>query len=265
MASLRASQANYINNLNSFNSAVNSLRRYLNGEASDYYVPYQIFIKDIPIRLASLDNIFVNERLALDPENVQNDYNIKRYQYLSKSQMMNYVPTITAVASLSPTHEYSKTYNSSYSVAPMTSTKSSMVEDEVDITAKIELSWTFFDGLSSINQSKNYSETSKFYQEQYIDRLDELIVLSKNYQVNNDLYFRQMSFLHSEAKAAKYNYDKTLIAYNYSFDDTTSLVQSLNSLSNAKQSLISNLFNYYNNYISLQALLQGEMFDFEFE
>ena len=264
LSALRASQSNYLSNLVRFNSAINSLRRYLNDREDEYYVPDQKEIDDIPVRLADLDKLFVNERLALDPTNIQNESNRKRYRYLSKSEIMNYVPTISAGASLSPSHQYSTTNNSTYTDAPGVSrTTASQLQDEVDIAAKIELSWTFFDGFSSLNQSKSYTKTSDYYTDLYDDRYDELVASSRNYLANNNLYYNQIGFLRSEAEASKFNYDKTLIAYNYGFDDTTSLIQSLSSLSSAKQSRISNLYNYYTNHINLQALLQADMFDFE--
>ena len=263
-ASLRASQANYMDNLVNQNSAANSLRRYLKDQISDYFIPEQARLSDLPITLADYDEDFINERLALDPENIQNEASRRQNQYLSKSEIMNYVPTISAGTSLSPTHQYSSNYTSAYSADTSGSkrTKSSKLEDEVDIAAKIEFSWKLFDAFSSLNQSKSYSKKSKYYKEIYDDRNEQLIELSRNYLNKNNLYFNQISFLQSKASASRLNYENTLISYNYGFDDTTSLIQSLSGLSNAKQSLVSNIYNYYVNYINLQALLQGDMFDF---
>ena len=171
-ASLRASQANYMDNLVNHNSAANSLRRYLKDQISDYFIPEQVRLSDLPITLADYDEDFINERLALDPENIQNEASRRQNQYLSKSEIMNYVPTISAGTSLSPTHQYSSTYTSAYSADTSGSnrTKSSKLEDEVDIAAKIEFSWKLFDTFSSLNQSKSYSKKSKYYQEIYDDR-----------------------------------------------------------------------------------------------
>ena len=262
-ASLRASQANYLANLTNFNSAINNLRRYLNELESRYFLPDKLELNDIAITLAKYDDAFVDKRLALDPQNLQNEANRLQYNYLSKSEMMNYMPTISAGASLSPSHQYSTTHTSTYTDTGSKRTKSSQLEDEVDIAAKIEFSWKFFDGFSSLNQSKSYSKKSEYYKNLYDDRHEELLDLSRTYIVSNNLYFNQINFLRSEAKASKINYDKTLISYNFGFDDTTSLIQSLSGLSNAKQSLISNIYNYYVNYINLQALFQADMFDFE--
>ena len=262
-ASLRASQANYLANLTNFNSAINNLRRYLNELESRYFLPDKLELNDIAITLAKYDDAFVDKRLALDPQNLQNEANRLQYNYLSKSEMMNYVPTISAGASLSPSHQYSTTHTSTYTDTGSKRTKSSQLEDEVDIAAKIEFSWKLFDGFSSLNQSKSYSKKSEYYKNLYDDRHEELLDLSRTYIFSNNLYFNQINFLRSEAKASKINYDKTLISYNFGFDDTTSLIQSLSGLSNAKQSLISNIYNYYVNYINLQALFQADMFDFE--
>lgn len=263
LSSLRASQTDYLNNLVSLNTAINNLRRYLNDQEINYYIPDQLEIDDIPINLAEYSELFINERLALDPSNIQNASSAKQYQYLSKSEIMNYVPTISASASISPTHQYGTTKTSAYSNMPgVTKTTTSQLEDEVDISAQIQLTWNFFDGFSSLNQSKSYSKTSKYYLDLFDNRSEELIALSRNYISSNNLYYRQIDFFYSEVQASEFNYDKTIIAFTYGFDDTTSLIQSLSELSSARQSQISNLYNYYVNYLNLNALFQTDIFNF---
>ena len=144
----------------------------------------------------------------------------------------------------------------------VTKTTTSQLEDEVDISAQIELTWNFFDGFSSLNQSKSYSKTSKYYLDLFDNRSEELIALSRNYISSNNLYYRQIDFFYSEVQASEFNYDKTIIAFTYGFDDTTSLIQSLSELSSARQSQISNLYNYYVNYLNLNALFQTDIFNF---
>ena len=71
LSSLRASQTDYLNNLVSLNTAINDLRRYLNDQEINYYIPDQLEIDDMPINLAEFSELFISERLALDPSNIQ--------------------------------------------------------------------------------------------------------------------------------------------------------------------------------------------------
>jgi outer membrane protein TolC len=260
LTQLRSYQANYSDNVNSYNTSLATFCSQLGVSPDLVFIPDQLPTVEgvnVPFPLSIADTkkqaILLNDTIR---EYIQTS---SQYANLSKSALSNYLPQVTASASASGYNQHYTLNQTDYG-RRTTSEESNNLLKYRTWQATVNISWLLFDTLANKSLADSYNSKKDSYQQLALQQYQNIDSTADQYYSAYLSALNTTKLNQSALEAASKSYQETLIASQAGFSNTTALVQVLQQVASAQQSVAQSLASLYTSNSNLQSLTKSGVY-----
>ena len=261
LTQLRSYQANYSSSVNSYNTSFANFCSLVGVSPDRIYIPDQlptVVGANTPFPLNISDT--KNQALLLNDTIREYIQTSDQYANLSKSALSNYLPLVTANASYSGYNQYYTVDQTEFGRRPFTDESNNLLKDRT-WQATLNVTWLLFDTFANKNLADSYKLKKDSYRQLALQQYQNVVSTADQYYSSYLSSMNTTKLNQSALEAAGKSYQATLIASQAGFSNTTALVQVLQQVASAQQSVAQSLASLYTSNSNLQSLTKSGVYE----
>jgi outer membrane protein TolC len=261
LTQLRSYQANYSSSVNSYNTSFANFCSQVGVRPDRIYIPDQlptVVGANTPFPLNISDT--KNQALLLNDTIREYLQTSDQYANLSKSALSNYLPLITGNASNSGYNQYYTVDQTEFGRRTSSDESNNLLKYRT-WQATLNVTWLLFDTLANKSLADSYKGKKDSYRQLALQQYQNVVSTADQYYSSYLSSMNTTKLNQSALEAARKSYQETLIASQAGFSNTTALVQVLQQVASAQQSVAQSLASLYTSNSNLQSLTKSGVYE----